>query len=393
MEFPEIHFGGDNPKLHSYKKYYWQPGETRIVEFYPGKNTQVTLLYSSDPSLFEKLTTLIDGNPISIDLEWAPPNCHSPHPVELFQFSSSKGTIIVASQDNKGYDQIARFLHSSTFFGKGMSCDKKKLHECTNETFDEIEDIEQTRLSPNKLPLNFESLTKMFLGEGTAKFKDHKVQVSDWSQRPLTIQQILYGAHDSYAMLNVYYKIVEKYRAVVKQTTVNSKKKAKNKKKKSKPQKVPQLKIECVDIDWFFTSKNMSIDYVLVDAESIEENMPSLKHLLFDYERKKGVEVTDEDSCFLDHPLDVIDLLLPGKTKDKKTLCLERIMFTGDLFLLGIVHAKRDNSKDVAHCPIMHGIKKICPAHMGNAFFYINILNFFPKVIFEYYSFILFFYL
>lgn len=78
MEFPEIHFGGDNPKLHSYKKYYWQPGETRIVEFYPGKNTQVTLLYSSDPSLFEKLTTLIDGNPISIDLEWAPPNCHSP---------------------------------------------------------------------------------------------------------------------------------------------------------------------------------------------------------------------------------------------------------------------------------------------------------------------------
>lgn len=291
-----------------------------------------------------------------------------PHPVELFQFSSSKGTIIVASQDNKGYDQIARFLHSSTFFGKGMSCDKKKLHECTNETFDEIEDIEQTRLSPNKLPLNFESLTKMFLGEGTAKFKDHKVQVSDWSQRPLTIQQILYGAHDSYAMLNVYYKIVEKYRAVVKQTTVNSNKKAKNKKKKSKPQKVPQLKIECVDIDGFFTSKNMSIDYVLVDAESIEENMPSLKHLLFDYERKKGVEVTDEDSCFLDHPLDVIDLLLPGKTKDKKTLCLERIMFTGDLFLLGIIHAKRDNSfmceacmkrlKDqfaaIQHCELRH---------------------------------------
>lgn len=162
----------------------------------------------------------------------------------------------------------------------------------------------------------------MFLGEGTAKFKDHKVQVSDWSERPLTIQQILYGAHDSYAMLNVYYKIVEKYRAVVKQTTVNSNKKAKNKKKKSKPQKVPQLKIECVDIDGFFTSKNMSIDYVLVDAESIEDNMPSLKRLLFDYESNKGVEVTDEDSCFLDHPLDVIDLLLPGKTKDKKNFVL-----------------------------------------------------------------------
>lgn len=36
-----------------------------------------------------------------------------------------------------------KFLHSSTFFGKGMSCDKKKLHECTNETFDEIEDIDK----------------------------------------------------------------------------------------------------------------------------------------------------------------------------------------------------------------------------------------------------------
>ena len=46
MEFPEIHFGGDNPKLRSYKKYKWLPGETRIIEFYSNENVPVTLLYS-----------------------------------------------------------------------------------------------------------------------------------------------------------------------------------------------------------------------------------------------------------------------------------------------------------------------------------------------------------
>ena len=51
MQFPEIHFGGENPKLHSYKKYFWQPGETRLIEFYPGKAVSVTLLYTTDPSL------------------------------------------------------------------------------------------------------------------------------------------------------------------------------------------------------------------------------------------------------------------------------------------------------------------------------------------------------
>lgn len=50
------------------------------------------------------------------------------------------------------------------------------------------------------------------------------------------------------------------------------------------------------------------------------------------------------------------------------------------IFLSSVKPNWKPTGKDVAHCPIMHGIKKICPAHMGNAFFYINILNFFALI-------------
>lgn len=334
MEFPEIHFGGDHPKLHSYKKFYWQPGETRQIEFYPNQIVPVTLLYTSDPTLYDKLSTLIDGKPISIDLEWAQPINHSPHPIELFQFSSSKGTIIVASHENRGYEQIAKFLHSSTFFGKGMSCDKKKLIECLGESFDDIEDIEKTRLQPNGLPINFESLTQMFLGQGTAKFKDHKVQRSDWSVRPLSILQILYGAHDSYAMLQVYRKIIEKYGEEIKVDLTKKSDKDK-KKKKDKPKVEKKLECHFVDINGIINDNdNDNID------ELLSENPPSYKEQLFNLCVKKGEKVKDEDSCFIEHSNEILPLLLPSQPKEKRNLVLERICLSADLIMRGIISSK-----------------------------------------------------
>lgn len=351
MQFPEIHFGGNNPKLHTYNKYYWQPGETRLVEFYPNINTPVTLLYSSDPSLYDKLATLIDGEPISIDLEWAQPYSHSPHPIELFQFSSSKGTIIVATDRNLGFDQIGKFLHASSFFGKGMSSDKKKLRLCCGEDFDFIEDIETARLLPNDLPLNFEALCLQFLGHGTAQFKDHKVQRSDWSLRPLTILQILYGGHDSYAMLKVYHKIIEKYGKEIKPYVKKKTEKAKKTAKKKSTGDVKKYR-EChfFDIDDYFNKKHVTINYDIKSDNWFDEKPASLKDLLFKYETNKGAPVKDEDSCFIEYSNEVLSFLLPTKTKEKKVQVLEKICLTADLFLLGIIHQLNDGTFSCQTC-------------------------------------------
>lgn len=353
MQFPEIHFGGKNPKLHSYNKYNWLPGETRKIEFYPNVLTSVTLLYSSDPSLYDKLSTLIDGKPISIDLEWAQPYSHSPHPIELFQFSSSKGTIIVASDANKGYDQIAKFLHSSTFFGKGMSSDKKKLRQCCGESFDDIEDIETTRLLPNELPVNFEALTLMFLGHGTAQFKDHKVQRSDWSLRPLTILQILYGGHDSYAMLKVYEKIIEKYGPEIKPYVKKKTEKEKKKKQKSKKDEdfiKKNREIHFIDLDDYFGKKHITLNYDLESDKWFDEQPASLPNLLYKYEVSQKKDVKDEDSCFIENANEVLTFLLPTKTQEKKNKILERICLTSDLFLLGIIHQLKDGTFSCQAC-------------------------------------------
>lgn len=342
MIFPEIHFGGNKPKLRSYQKFNWQPCETRTIEFYLNQLVEVTLLYSSDSSLFEKLTTLIDGQPISLDLEWSQPWNHSPQPIDLFQFSSSKGTIVVAIDQNQGYDQIRRFLHSTLFFGKGTMSDKKKLNECFGEDFDEIEDIEKTRLLPNNLPLNFESLTMMFLGPGTEKFKDHIVQSSNWSVRPLSILQILYGAHDSYSMYLVYKKIIEKYGTEIKKVPIGIKN-VKTKKKSQSTMKYSKCFSSFVnDINEFLDIDKIETNFD--DCEMLCLKKPSVKELLIQYVKKKGVVVENEDSCFLEFADLILMFLLPTQPKNKFYLALEKVCLAADLIFKGIIHHLSDDT-------------------------------------------------
>lgn len=330
MEFPEIHFGGSNKKLHYYNKFFWNPGETRAIEFYPNLLTPVTLYYTSEANLLGKLSQYIDGNPISIDLEWSQPSAHSQHPIELFQFASSKGVVIVASHENKGFDQIASFLHSTSFFGKGMSNDNKKLFQCCHEHFD-IEDIEHTRLVPNNLTINFESLTDQFLGPGTAQFKDHKVQRSNWSLRPLTILQILYGAHDAYSMLLVYHKLVEQYGekvAIHKQPKNQSKKKVKNQPK--------EITVQWLDLDSYLTSRNIQLQ-VIDNAEIQANSNPTIKDQVVHDASKKKMKFTDENDAFLQNAKASIVYGFPRKSADERRRILTDFSVAVDLIFSGIV--------------------------------------------------------
>ncbi|OHT01867.1 hypothetical protein TRFO_31208 [Tritrichomonas foetus] len=331
MIFPDISFGEGKPKLRSYYKYQWNPRETRIIEFYPNQKVSVTLLYSSDPNLLETLLTYVDGNPISIDLEWAQPYNHSPHIIELFQFASSKGVVIVASDSNTGYDKITQFLNSSKFFGKGMSSDKKKLYQCCGQKFD-MEDIEITRLLPNNLSINFETITNEFLGKSTASFKDHRVQRSDWSVRPLSILQILYGAHDAYSMLLVYQKLIEKFGSEIK-PFIRKSKTEKTKGNNKRPFKNENLVCKFVNIDFEKFEKNLNL--------FVEENPIPIKTQLFNYINKKRGKTEpkyeDENLCFLENSNEIMHFLLQKKSKDEKLSMIKAVNLTSDLLFYGII--------------------------------------------------------
>lgn len=295
-----IRFGPEHPSLRKLGEVFWEPGQTKMVEFWPDMLVPVTVLYSDSPTLGESLQALRDGKPISIDLEWTNKSAASGRFVEIFQLASSRGVSVIANVDNKGLDELKAFLTSTPLIGKGNHEDRKRLLHCLSVSI-QIEDIEVTRLKPNGLSINFERMVTDHLGDGCAKFKDRKMTLSDWSRRPLTVQQVLYAAYDAYAVHRVYGKLFEKYGPLKPPAPQPQGKKGKDKKKGTGQKKPPAERIK-VGV--------MSVAEALAREETQElvTNQPkTAQEELFAFVRKNGGVV---ETCWRERYQDLLQTKL-----------------------------------------------------------------------------------
>ena len=315
-EFPEIRFCEGNPKLDDYDKYNWNENEERKVEFYPGKLTKVTVIDASNPNLYDILMSLDDGKYVSADFEWTT-NCGSKNIIDLFQYSSSKGVIIVTGNMKCGAEAIKKFHSNVKIFGKGMSCDKKKLKAFLVET-ENMEDIEKTRLKPNKITESFEKLTNIFIGNSCSKFKDHRIQMSNWSARPLTIKQILYSAHDAYSMLLVYDEITSIYGKID---------------QKSQDDDFKPIERKLFDEEPFIFNNQKAMNY---------SQQLSLKQLYFIGMRKNKNNDINDNSFLNSENEQLLKLVFPNKGRKAKITKLQELCAFFDIFLKGNV-IKRKN--------------------------------------------------
>jgi hypothetical protein len=185
---------------------FWPAGESKIVEFYDGTAVMVSVVNADDPGICDRLAEFADTTPMSVDFEWKPDRKYARNPISVFQFASTRGVYIVLNQEPNGTEDLRQFLNDHHFFGKGMSCDRSKLQLMFSTTFN-IEDIQETRVLPNRLPVNFTELVDELIGPPVVSFKDKQISMSDWSQRPLTVRQVLYAAFDAYATFRIYNEI------------------------------------------------------------------------------------------------------------------------------------------------------------------------------------------
>lgn len=246
-----IRFSPSQPSLESYENVFWENIEEHLVEFFPKKPVSLKVVDSNDPNLGNILEFLVDGQPMSIDLEWKPDRLADFHPISLFQFASSKGIIIVTNSSPCGTTQLKHFIESHQLFGKGMTYDHFKLLTMFGTTF-QIEDIEHSRILPNGLPVNFNSLVEELIGTPAAQFKDKTVSTSDWSRRPLSTKQILYAAFDAHATYLCFHELLKRYGGpLVMETAVVIKRKREKEKtqpiikasgQRRKPQMMKQFK-------------------------------------------------------------------------------------------------------------------------------------------------------
>jgi hypothetical protein len=300
----EIQFSEQDPSLQSLSAVFWIAPHSKTVSFFPGSPVCVTLLDSSDPDLAAHLNAFAETSPMIIDLEWKPDSVAEIHPIALFQVCSSKGILIVMNDTQNGRDTLKEFISTHLLFGKGTSYDQAKLHAFFGQFFP-IEDIHQSRLTPHELPLNFSELVSTILGKPAAQFKDKSVSCSDWSQRPLTVQQILYAAFDAYAVYQVYREVLNRFGGppyietalVIKKKTRHASEKTKSKGGRRKPQLVKQVKpkfdpsVSFVDLSTF-SSLLLSPD----EAEFVPRSDYSPRQSLFEYLR-----AYDEIECNGNH--------------------------------------------------------------------------------------------
>lgn len=204
-----ISFGEDQLSLDDLGLVLWEDGEKKQVAFFKNEFVPIEVISVENINLESKLNEILDGNPMSIDFEWKPdPDIEHLNPIGLFQFCSSKGILIVTNLSYEPSPVLENFITTHQFFGKGMGYDQKKLLNMFGHVF-VFEDIETTRLHPNGITCSFVGLVEEFIGEPAAQFKDKHISMSDWSQRPLTVKQVLYASFDVYAMYLCRQKIIE----------------------------------------------------------------------------------------------------------------------------------------------------------------------------------------
>ena len=122
-----ITFGKDETPLDEYCNIPWDSNSSKVVEFYENKPVTVIVTDTENPKLEEILNSLVDGDKIAVDLEWKPDVQGESNPISLFQFCSSKFVVIVENSFSGKCEVLEKFLTENEFYGKGMSCDKKKL--------------------------------------------------------------------------------------------------------------------------------------------------------------------------------------------------------------------------------------------------------------------------
>jgi hypothetical protein len=203
IELERIRFNREEIKLNDMQSLKWNDQETRIVEFFPNRETFVTLIEIDDENLQQILNSLTNDSPLVIDFEWRAFRRDS-H-ICLYQICSEYGVYVIRDREAERPSWLMqRFLSSlsgRSFVGKGIANDLKKLRARYGTTFNiNLEDVEQTRLRPYGLSCNFDQMTLRFAGRPKAQFKNKRISTSDWLRESLTIQQVLYAAFDVFAL-------------------------------------------------------------------------------------------------------------------------------------------------------------------------------------------------
>lgn len=192
--------------LSDLQHHYWRIGSSKLVYFFRGKKSRVTVVSVDSPKISQTLESIDDGCPIAIDIDWIPDFKHgNDNPICIFKFCTTKGCVVVLNEGLGPNNDMFDFLNNHYFFGKGMGIAHKKLVKMFGTSFT-IRDFEREFLIPYNIPQDFDGMIESLAGIPKQPFKDKTlVWESSFDSFPLTVLQVLYAAFDVCALYECYY--------------------------------------------------------------------------------------------------------------------------------------------------------------------------------------------
>jgi predicted kinase len=166
-------------------------------------------------NLSDIYTIFEDNEPkiIGIDFEWNPySTCRG---VSLGQISTNTKVYLFDMELEKQFGFVKSLLQDKTILkiGFGLDDDINRLNYDVINVFDIQKHISENYEKVWSFKVPSLDLTCQLLIDQTIN-KNKKITMSQWNIRPLTTEQVDYGAKDALVLINIYNTLIEKYSVI-----------------------------------------------------------------------------------------------------------------------------------------------------------------------------------
>lgn len=185
--------------------------EIKHLAPYPGLSLDAIKIIHDESDIDAFAQSILNSDVVGFDTETKPTfrAGATANQVNIVQVASEHGALLLRVDEGNLSGVVSRLISSQKILkvGFGLHQDKKQLFRLFGERLENSIDL-STAFSQFDIKQRVGAQAAVALVLGLHLRKSKKVQLSNWANKELTKNQILYAANDAYCAFDVYKKLL-----------------------------------------------------------------------------------------------------------------------------------------------------------------------------------------